>query len=153
VRVMPNTPALVGAGMALVSGGGEATAAQVDAVRSMFEAIGEAIEIDERYQDAATAISGCGPAYVAIFVDALARAGVREGLTRAVAQKLALQTLRGTVELIEATGEHPEAVVDGVASPGGSTIAAVTALEEHGFRAAIAAAVHAAAIRSKELGS
>ena len=153
VRVMPNTPALVRQGMAVVSGGQEATAAQVEAVRDMFAAIGEAIVLDERYQDAAAAISGCGPAYVAIFIDALARAGVRQGLTREIAQALALQTLTGTVELLERTGQHPEQLVDGVASPGGSTIAAVEQLEAGGFRSAISAAVEAAVKRSKELGS
>lgn len=153
VRVMPNTPALVRQGMAVVSGGKETTAEQVEAVREMFAAIGEAIVLDERYQDAATAISGCGPAYVAIFIDALARAGVRQGLTRDVAQALAVQTLRGTVELLEKTGQHPEQLVDGVASPGGSTIAAVEQLEAGGFRSAISAAVEAAVKRSKELGS
>lgn len=153
VRVMPNTPALVRQGMAVISGGHEATAQQVEAVRDMFAAIGQAIVLDERYQDAATAISGCGPAYVAIFVDALARAGVRQGLTREVAQALAVQTLRGTVELLEVTGQHPEQLVDGVASPGGATIAAVEQLEAGGFRSALSAAVDAAVKRSKELGS
>jgi pyrroline-5-carboxylate reductase len=153
VRVMPNTPALVGAGMALVSGGSEATPEQVEAVRALFAAIGDAVVIDERYQDAGTAISGCGPAYVAVFVDALARAGVREGLTRDVAQHLALRTLAGTVELLERTGQHPEALVDAVSSPGGATIAAVAKLEARGFRAAVASAVHAAVKRSRELGS
>jgi pyrroline-5-carboxylate reductase len=153
VRVMPNTPVLVGAGMALVSGGSDATDEHVERVRALFGAVGEAIVIDERFQDAGTAISGCGPAYVAIFVDALARAGVAEGLTRDVAQRLALQTMRGTVELIERTGEHPEAIVDAVASPGGSTIAAVAKLESGAFRSTIAKAVRAAVKRSRELGS
>ncbi|MDO8963874.1 MAG: pyrroline-5-carboxylate reductase [Coriobacteriia bacterium] len=153
VRVMPNTPALVGQGMALISGGSEATPEHVERVRALFGAIGEAIVIDERYQDAGTAISGCGPAYVALFVDALARAGVREGLTRDVAQRLALQTLRGTVELIERTGQHPEAVVDAVASPGGATIAAIAELEAKGFRTAVSSAVRAAVKRARELGS
>lgn len=153
VRVMPNTPALVGYGMAIVSGGGEATDEQVERVRAMFAAVGEAIILDEKHQDAATAISGCGPAYVAIFIDALARAGVRQGLTREIAQSLAAQTLRGTVELLERTGQHPEQLVDGVASPGGSTIAAVEQLEAGGFRSAISSAVEAAVKRSKELGS
>jgi pyrroline-5-carboxylate reductase len=153
VRVMPNTPALVRQGMAVISGGEEATAEQVETVRAMFAAIGEAVVLDERYQDAAAAISGCGPAYVAIFIDALARAGVRQGLTRDVAQALAVQTIRGTVELLEQTGQHPEQLVDGVASPGGSTIAAVERLEAGGFRSAISAAVDAAVKRSKELGS
>jgi pyrroline-5-carboxylate reductase len=153
VRVMPNTPALVGAGMAVVSGGTEATPEHVESVRGAFAAIGQAVVLDERYQNAATAISGSGPAYVAIFIDALARAGVRQGLTRDVAQRLAVQTLRGTAELIEQTGQHPEAVVDAVASPAGATIAAVAKLEEGGFRASIDAAVRAAVERSRELGS
>ena len=153
VRVMPNTPALVRQGMAIVSGGGEATDEQVERVRAMFAAVGETIVLEEKHQDAATAISGCGPAYVAIFIDALARAGVRQGLTREIAQSLAAQTLRGTVELLERTGQHPEQLVDGVASPGGSTIAAVEQLEAGGFRSAISCAVEAAVKRSKELGS
>lgn len=153
VRVMPNTPAMAGQAMSVVSGGTEATSGQVETVRAMFAAIGRAIVLDERYQDAATAISGSGPAYVALFVDALARAGVRQGLPRDVAEQLAVQTVRGTADLLDATGMHPEQLVDGVASPGGTTIAAVEALEVGGFRAAIAAAVAAAVKRAKELGT
>lgn len=153
VRVMPNTPALVREGMSVISGGSEASAEQVDLVRAIFAELGRAVVLDERYQDAATALSGSGPAYVALFVDALARAGVRQGLTRDVAQALALQTLRGTVELIETTGSHPEQVVDAVTSPGGTTAAALEALEAYGFRTAVAEAVSAAVERAKELGS
>ena len=153
VRVMPNTPALVRAGMAVVSGGSAATASQVEQVRGVFGALGQAIIVEERHQDAATAISGSGPAYVAILVDALSRAGVRHGLPRDVAQRLAVQTLRGTAELLEQTGQHPEALADAVASPGGTTIAAIEALEAGGFRASIGAAVTAAVERAKELGS
>jgi pyrroline-5-carboxylate reductase len=152
VRVMPNTPALVGAGMSIVSGGSEASEADVATVAAIFGAIGEVVVLAETLQDACTAISGCGPAYMALVIDALARAGVREGLSRDVAQRLALQTMRGTVELIERTGEHPEAIIDAVSSPGGSTIAAVTALEDAGVRAAFASAVRAAVVRSRELG-
>lgn len=153
VRVMPNTPAMVGEGMSVLSGGTEVTPAQVEDVRVLFEALGKAIVLDERYQDAATAISGSGPAYVALFIDALARAGVRQGLTRDVAQMLAAQTLRGTVELLDRTGKHPEELVDAVSSPGGTTIAAIEALEAGGLRASVSAAVAAAVQRSKELGS
>lgn len=153
VRVMPNTPAMVGQGMSVVSGGSESTPEQVETVRAMFDALGSAITLDERYQDAATAISGSGPAYVALIADALARAGVRQGLTRDVALALALQTMRGTVELIERTGSHPEAIIDGVASPGGTTIAAIEALEAGGVRSAIFDAVAAAVRRAKELGA
>jgi pyrroline-5-carboxylate reductase len=152
VRVMPNTPALVGAGMSIVSGGTEASEADVAAVAAIFGAIGEAVVLDEGLQDACTAISGCGPAYMALIIDALARAGVREGLSRSVAERLALQTMRGTVDLIEKTGQHPEAIVDAVSSPGGSTIAAVMELEAGGVRAAFADAVRAAVVRSRELG-
>lgn len=153
VRVMPNTPAMVGEGMSVVSGGSETSATQVEAVRALFEALGRAIILEERYQDAAAAISGSGPAYVALFLDALARAGVRQGLPRDVAQALAMQTMRGTVELIERTGTHPEAVVDAVSSPGGTTIAAIEALEASGLRSGVFDAVAAAVRRSKELGS
>jgi len=153
VRVMPNTPALVCEGMSVISGGTEASAEQVDLVRALFAELGRAVVLDERYQDAATALSGSGPAYVALFVDALARAGVRQGLTRDVAQSLALQTIRGTIELIETTGSHPEQVVDAVTSPGGTTAAALEALEAYGFRTAVAEAVSAAVERAKELGS
>ncbi|MHB1341103.1 MAG: pyrroline-5-carboxylate reductase [Coriobacteriia bacterium] len=153
VRVMPNTPAMVGQGMSVVSGGSEATPEHVEVVRAMFDSLGSAITLEERYQDAATAISGSGPAYVALIVDALARAGVRQGLTRDVALALALQTMRGTVELIERTGSHPEAIIDGVASPGGTTIAAIEALEAGGVRSAIFDAVAAAVRRAKELGA
>ncbi|MDH4140300.1 MAG: pyrroline-5-carboxylate reductase [Coriobacteriia bacterium] len=153
VRVMPNTPAMVGAGMAVVSGGTEATAEHVGLVRELFALLGKAVVLNERYQDAATAISGSGPAYVALFVDALARAGVAQGLSREIAQQLAIQTVRGTADLLEHTGVHPEELVDGVASPGGTTIAAVEELESGGFRASVAKAVAAAVARAKELGS
>jgi len=152
VRVMPNTPALVGEGMSVVSGGTEATAEQVDLVRALFAAIGDALVLDERYQDAATAISGSGPAYFALVVDALALAGVRQGLPRDVAQALAVQTMRGTAELITGTGVHPAALIDGVSSPGGTTIAALEALEARAVRSAFAEAVAANVKRAKELG-
>ena len=153
VRVMPNTPALVGAGMSVVSGGSEATAEQVELVCGLFASLGEALVLDERYQDAATAISGSGPAYFALVVDALARAGVRQGLARGVAQTLATQTMLGTARLLAETGMHPEALVDGVSSPGGTTIAAVEALEARALRAAFGEAVAAGVKRAKELGS
>jgi pyrroline-5-carboxylate reductase len=152
VRVMPNTPALVGAGMTVVSGGSEATDDDVDTVAGMFSALGDVAVLDEGMQDACAAISGCGPAYMALIIDALARAGVRDGLTRDVAQRLALQTMKGTAALIEQTGQHPESVIDAVSSPGGSTIAGITALEDAGVRAAFASAVRAAVVRSRELG-
>jgi len=152
VRVMPNTPALVGEGMSVVSGGSNPTAEQVDLVRALFAALGEAIVLDERYQDAATAISGSGPAYFALVIDALSRAGVRHGLPRDVAQALAVQTMRGTAELLDATGTSPSDLMDGVSSPGGTTIAALEVLEARAVRAAVADAVSANVARAKELG-
>ena len=153
VRVMPNTPMMVGEGMAVVSGGSEATSAQVDLVRELFARVGRAIVVAERYQNAATAISGSGPAYFALVVDSLARAGVRQGLPRDIAQALAVQTMLGTARMIDETGVHPEVLIDGVSSPGGTTIAAIEALEAHGLRAAFAEAVAANVARSQELGS
>jgi len=153
VRVMPNTPAMVGAGMAVVSGGAVASGSQVERVRRLFEAVGEALVLEERAQDAATAISGSGPAYAALFIDAFARAGVAQGLSRDVAQRLAIQTFKGTAELLATTGMHPQELVDGVSSPGGTTVAALEALEAGGVRPAISAAVAAAVKRAKELGS
>lgn len=153
VRVMPNTPAMVGRGMSVVSGGPDATPEQVTFVCGLFAALGDAVVVDERHQDAAAAISGSGPAYVATFIDALARAGVRQGLPRDVAQSLAVATVAGTAELLTRTGMHPEELVDAVCSPGGTTIAALEAFESGGFRAAVAAGVAAAVSRAKELGS
>jgi pyrroline-5-carboxylate reductase len=152
VRVMPNTPALVGAGMSIISGGSVATAEDVAAVAGLFGAVGEVVVLPETLQDACTAISGCGPAYMALFVDALALAAEQEGLDRELAQRLALQTMRGTVELIETTGMTPSEVIAAVSSPGGSTIAAVTQMESRGIREAIGSGVRAAVERSRELG-
>jgi pyrroline-5-carboxylate reductase len=153
VRVMPNTPALVGEGIAVVSGGAAATEDEVEGVRALFGAVGEAVVLEERHQNAATAISGSGPAYFAVFVDALARAGEREGLSRDVAKRLAVSTMRGTAVLLESTGWEPDELVRAVASPGGTTVAALGRLESAGFAAAVDDAVSAAVERAKELGS
>jgi pyrroline-5-carboxylate reductase len=153
VRVMPNTPAMVGEGMAVVSGGHEASGEQVGLVRDLFAQIGRALILDERHQNAATAISGSGPAYFALIIDALARAGVRQGLPRDTAQELAVQTMLGTARMLDETGMHPSVLIDGVSSPGGTTIAAIEVLEAHGLRAAFAEAVAANVARSRELGT
>lgn len=151
VRVMPNTPAMVGEAMSVVSGGSSASVEQVELVCALFGLIGKALVLDERYQNAATAISGSGPAYFALVIEALARAGVRAGLQRNVAESLAVQTMLGTAKLIVESGMHPAALIDAVASPAGTTIAAVEALEARGVRAAFAEAVDAALIRAEEL--
>ncbi len=153
VRVMPNTPAMVLQGMSVVSGGAEATSDQVEIVRQLFGLVGRAVIIDESHQDAATAISGSGPAYMALYIDALARAGVRNGLSRDVAQTLAVQTMLGTAVMLRDTDMHPEQLVDAVSSPGGTTIAAIEQLEAGGVRSAVSRAVEACITRAKELGS
>lgn len=153
VRVMPNTPAMVGEGMAVVSGGCAATAAHVERVRALFEAVGEAEVLDEPSQDAATAISGSGPAYVALLVDALAEAGAAQGLDRATAERLAVQTFKGTAVMLEKSGISPLELIAGVSSPGGTTVAALEVLDEGGMRRIVASAVEAAVRRAKELGS
>lgn len=153
VRVMPNTPALVREGMAVVSAGSTASPEDTEAVLEMFASLGRAVVLDERFQDAATAISGSGPAYVAMFVEALADAADREGLDRDLARQLAVQTLRGTAELLEITGMTPEELVRTVSSPGGTTMAATAAMDEGGFGDSIRRGVAAAVARAKELGA
>lgn len=152
VRVMPNTPAMVGEAMSVVSGGSSATPQHVDLVRAVFASLGEAVVLDERHQDAATAISGSGPAYMALVIHALASAGAEQGLPHATAQALAVQTMRGTAELLDQTGQSPEALIEAVSSPGGTTVAALGVLEKHRLGAAFAEAVAAAVARARELG-
>ena len=151
VRAMPNTPSLVGAGAAGFSRGEHATDDDAAFVRSLLECVGVAVEVDEPLLDAVTAVSGSGPAYAFLFLEALADGGVRAGLPRDQANRLAAATLRGAAALVEETGEHPAALKDKVCSPGGTTIAAVAALEAAGFRAAVHAAVAAAADRSRAM--
>jgi pyrroline-5-carboxylate reductase len=153
VRVMPNAPALVRAGMSVISGGAAADAEQVEDVRVMFAALGDAVVIEERHQDAATAVSGSGPAYVARFVAALAEAGERQGLPHDVAARLAGRTVEGTVALMRESALSPAQVVEAVASPGGTTVAALKRLDETGFDASVDSAVEAAVRRAGELGA
>lgn len=152
VRVMPNTPALVGEGATAVASGTNATAEDVEFVRLAFSAVGTAVAVSERYMDAVTGLSGSGPAYVMLMIEALADGGVRAGLPRDVALRLATQTVFGAAKLVSETGEHPAVLKDKVTSPGGTTIEGVFALERHGFRAALIDAVCEAARRAKELG-
>ena len=151
VRVMPNTPSLVGAGAAGFTPGTHATDADAAFARAMLETVGVAEQVPEPLLDAVTAVSGSGPAYAFLFLEALADAGVRAGLPRPQSNRLAAATLRGAAALVEQTGEHPAALKDKVCSPGGTTIEAVAALEAAGFRAAVHAAVEAAAARSRAM--
>lgn len=152
VRVMPNTPVAVGAGMAAFALGAYATQEDGELVASIFSACGRAVLVAEKDMDAVTGLSGSGPGYGFVIIDALADAGVRVGLPRQTAITLAAQTLLGAAKLVLETQEHPAKLRDMVTSPGGTTIAGIHALEEKGVRAALIDAVIAATTRSSELG-
>ncbi len=152
VRVMPNTPILVGAGAAGFCLGPKATFEDADLVQRILGTLGKAIEVPERLMDAVTGLSASGPAYVAVIIEALADGGVRAGLTREVANQLAMQTVYGTAKMLLETGLHPAMLKDMVASPGGTTIAGLHAMERAGVRCGLMDAVLAAAQRAGELG-
>jgi pyrroline-5-carboxylate reductase len=152
VRVMPNTPCLVGQGACGFCLGERATVDDGRLVEQLLGAVGVAYQLDEKLLDAVTGLSGSGPAFVYVIIEALSDGGVRMGLPRKVATALATQTVRGAAEMVAATGEHPGVLKDCVASPGGTTIVGLQALESGGLRAALLAAVEAATRRSIELG-
>jgi len=152
VRVMPNTPALIGAGAAAFAPGAGATAEDIALVEKILASVGMARQMREADLDAVTALSGSGPAYVFAFIQALADGGVAEGLSREAAQALAVQTVLGSAEMVARSGEHPAVLKDAVTSPGGTTIRALEVLEDRGFAGAVIQAVRAAARRSRELG-
>ncbi len=153
VRAMPNTPALVHCGATAFVGNARAKRTDRDLARQMFLSVGTAWEApNEGLLDAVTGLSGSGPAYVFVFLEALADAGVRAGLPREAANALAAQTAYGAAKLVLETGRHPASLKDQVTSPGGTTIAGLERLEAGGFRAALYEAVQAATARSKELG-
>jgi len=153
VRVMPNTPALVGQGMTAITANQRVGADELGVARSIFECVGEVIEVPEYMMDGVTGLSGSGPAFVALMTEALADGGVAVGLPRAIASQLALQTVLGTAELMKQKQLHPAMLKDQVTSPGGTTIAGVAQLEKQGFRSAVIEAVKAAKMRSQELNS
>ncbi len=152
VRVMPNTPCLLGASAAGYAAGPAATADDVALVGRLFGAVGAAFAVPEHLLDAVTGLSGSGPAFVYVLIEALADGGVRVGLPRDVALTLAAQTVLGSAKMVLETKQHPAALKDAVASPGGTTIAGLHALERGGFRATLMDAVEAAAKRAAELG-
>lgn len=164
IRVMPNTPALVGAGISALAAGRFATAEQLAEAAELFTGVGEVLVVPESQIDAVTAVSGSGPAYFFLFVEALVDAGVAAGLTRAVATDLAVQTMAGSAAMLlerresaaAATAARPETTATElramVTSPGGTTAAGLRELERGGLRAAVAAAVEAAKTRSEQLG-
>ncbi len=151
VRVMPNTPAKVGEGMSAISPGAAATQQHLDLAAAMLGSVGTVVTVPEKYQDAVTAVSGSGPAYVFYVVEAMVDAGVLLGLPRDVATTLAVQTVYGSAKLLVETGEHPGRLREQVTSPGGTTAAALRELDAHGVKAAFAAAMEACRDRSREL--
>ncbi|MEN6325056.1 MAG: pyrroline-5-carboxylate reductase [Syntrophomonas sp.] len=152
VRVMPNTPCLVGEGVLAISGGRYASHEDVQLVEKMFNNLGKTIVVDEKYMDAVTAVSGSGPAYVFLVVESLINAALQIGLDASMAKSLVLNTIRGSVSMIEQSGEHPAVLREQVCSPAGTTIAGVRQLEENGIRKAFFQAVEKAFQRSIELG-
>lgn len=153
VRVMPNTPCLVGETASAFALGSRATREDGERVRALLSAVGRAVEVPESYMSAVTGLSGSGPAYVFLFIEALADGGVRAGLPRDKALMLAAQTVLGSAKMVLETGTHPGALKDAVCSAGGTTIAGVHALERGGFRGAAMNAVVAAARRADEMRS
>lgn len=153
VRVMPNTPAVVGKGASAIAPGSSATEGHLALVERILGPTGLVVRVAEKDLDAVTAISGSGPAYVFYVIDALAEAGVLLGLPRDLATRLAVATVEGAGVLAAQSGDHPVVLRERVSSPGGTTVAGVAALDAHGVRAGLVAAARAAAERSKELGS
>ena len=151
VRVMPNTPALVDEGMATISRGSHCTDDDLDTVTSLLSATGKVARVPERQQDAVTAISGSGPAYIFFVVESMIEAGVHLGLPRSTATDLVVQTVFGSATLLRETGEHPTVLREQVTSPGGTTAAAIRQLEDHKVRAAFLTAMEAARDRSRAL--
>ncbi|MCS7265918.1 MAG: pyrroline-5-carboxylate reductase [Armatimonadetes bacterium] len=151
VRVMPNTPAQVLAGASAIALGKNATEQHRQIAHEIFNSVGLTVDVPEKLIDAVTALSGSGPAYVFVFAEALADAGVNLGLPRNIALKLAAQTLLGAAKMLLETGKHPAELKDMVTSPGGTTIAALSVLERNAFRGAVIEAVSAAHQRAKEL--
>jgi len=152
IRVMPNTPALVGASATAYALGQNATAEDGRLAQKLFTSVGVAFQLKESLLDAVTGLSGSGPAYVCLMIEALSDGGVATGLPRDVATKLAAQTLFGSAKMVLETGQHPGALKDLVTSPGGTTIEGIHELEKGGLRAALINAVRAAAEKSRKLG-
>jgi pyrroline-5-carboxylate reductase len=152
VRVMPNTPCLVGASAAAFSLGKNATSDDARLVKTLFETVGLAVQVQEKHLDAVTGLSASGPAYVFLMIEALSDGGVKMGLSRSVATQLAAQTVFGSAKMVLEMQKHPAELKDLVTSPGGTTIAGLHALENRAFGAALIDAVEAATRRAKELG-
>jgi pyrroline-5-carboxylate reductase len=153
VRCMPNTPALVEQAMTAISAGTHATETDLATAESLLSAVGRVVRVPESQLDAVTALSGSGPAYFFYLVEAMIDAGILLGLPRTLATELIVQAAVGAAVMLRDSGEHPVQLREAVTSPGGTTIAAIRELEVHGVRAALLAAIEAAATRSRELGA
>ncbi len=152
IRVMPNTPMIIGEAMSAVSPGTHATEEQLVGVEKMLASVGRVVRVPESQQDAVTALSGSGPAYFFFLVEAMIDAGILLGLPRAVAADLIVQSAFGAARMLRESGDHPVILREAVTSPAGTTIAAIVELEKHGVRAALIAAIEAARDRSVQLG-
>ena len=152
IRVMPNTPALVLEGASALTRGTHATAEDLEIAKRLFRAVGKVVIVDESMMDAIPGLSGSGPAYIFLIIDALSDAGVKVGLSRDVAQLLSAQTVLGAARMILETKKHPGELKDMVTSPGGTAIAGLHTLEQGGLRTTLMNAVEAATVRSRELG-
>lgn len=151
VRVMPNTPSLIGKGATALSRGTHATEEHLQLAQSLFQAVGIAVEVPEKLLDAVTGLSGSGPAYVYLIIEALADGGVKQGIPRDIARLLAAQTVLGAAEMVLSSDQHPAQLKDNVTTPGGTTIAGLHVLENAAVRGALINAVQASTERSKEL--
>ena len=151
LRVMPNTPLMVGAGASAFAKPSTLNEEEYAEIKRIFGALGRVVEVDEHYLSAVTGVSGSGPAYAYMFIEALADAGVKHGLTRADAKLLAAQTVYGAAKMVLETGKHPAQLKDDVCSPGGTTIDAVAVLEEMGLRAAVIDAVDACVDKAERI--
>ena len=152
IRIMPNTPALVGEAMSVLAPSNDVATEDIEFAKEIFESIGLVEVLSENALDAVTGLSGSGPAFVMMFVEALTQGGILCGLTKKTAEKLAIQTVLGSTKMASESGLSVEELRHAVTSPGGTTIAGVAALEENGFRNSVIKAVRAACIRSEELG-
>lgn len=152
IRVMPNAPALVLRGASALSRGGAVASAQMEMGLALFRAVGKAVEVEEKWMDTVTGLSGSGPAYVLLMIEAMIDAGVLMGLPRNLSRELVVQTFSGAASMLDQTGKHPAELKDVITSPGGTTIRGLKALEAGAVRGAILEAVQAATLRSEELG-
>jgi pyrroline-5-carboxylate reductase len=152
IRAMPNTPAVVGAGITAIAEGSLVQTQHRELAQQLFQAIGDVVTVPESLMDAVTALAGSGPGFIAVFSESLIDGGVAVGLPRSIATQLAIQTLLGTAQLLKQQSLHPAELKDRVTSPGGTTIHGIAELERAGLRSAVIEAIRAAAARSRELG-